>query len=35
MNAGIDLQGGFLESLKQLGLQPGFAKALWIPIPSI
>jgi NAD(P)H-quinone oxidoreductase subunit 1 len=35
MNAGIDLQGSFLESLKQLGLQPGFAKALWIPIPSI
>jgi NAD(P)H-quinone oxidoreductase subunit 1 len=35
MNAGIDLQGSFLESLKQLGLPSGAAKAVWIPLPSI
>jgi NAD(P)H-quinone oxidoreductase subunit 1 len=35
MNAGIDLKGSFLESLKQLGLPPGIAKAFWIPLPSI
>ena len=35
MTVGIDLKESFLESLKQLGLQPGFAQALWIPLPSI
>ncbi|ACK65086.1 NADH dehydrogenase (quinone) [Rippkaea orientalis PCC 8801] len=34
MNTGIDLQGSFIESLKQLGLPDGVAKALWIPLPS-
>ena len=34
MNTGIDRQGSFIESLKQLGLPDGLAKALWIPLPS-
>ncbi|WP_267384037.1 NADH-quinone oxidoreductase subunit NuoH [Cyanobacterium sp. uoEpiScrs1] len=34
MNTGIDLQGSFIQSLKQMGLPDGLAKALWIPLPS-
>lgn len=33
MNSGIDLQGSFIESVKALGLPPGVAKALWMPLP--
>ncbi len=35
MNAGIDLQGSFVESLQGLGLPPGAAKALWLPLPMV
>lgn len=33
MNSGIDLQGTFIQSLLDLGLPPGLAKALWLPLP--
>ncbi|MBR8827721.1 MAG: NADH-quinone oxidoreductase subunit NuoH [Gomphosphaeria aponina SAG 52.96 = DSM 107014] len=33
MNSGIDLQGSFIQSLKELGLPADLAKALWIPLP--
>ncbi len=33
MNTGIDLQGNFLQTLKDIGLPAGVAKALWIPLP--
>lgn len=33
MNSGIDLQGTFIESLTELGIPPGAAKALWMPLP--
>lgn len=33
MNSGIDLRTSFIESLKALGLPPGAAKALWMPLP--
>ncbi len=35
MNAGIDLRSSFIESLQDLGLPSGVAKAFWIPLPSI
>lgn len=35
MNSGIDLQGTFIESLKELGLPAGTAKAIWMPLPMI
>ncbi len=35
MNSGIDLQGTFIDSLKQLGLPAGTAKAIWMPLPMI
>jgi NAD(P)H-quinone oxidoreductase subunit 1 len=35
MNSGIDLQGTFIDSLKQLGLPSGTAKAIWMPLPMI
>jgi NAD(P)H-quinone oxidoreductase subunit 1 len=35
MNSGIDLQGTFIDSLKELGLPSGAAKAIWIPIPLL
>jgi NAD(P)H-quinone oxidoreductase subunit 1 len=35
MNPGIDLQGTFIKSLTDLGLPPGGAKALWMPLPMI
>ncbi|MFP4009993.1 MAG: NADH-quinone oxidoreductase subunit NuoH [Spirulinaceae cyanobacterium] len=33
MNSGIDLQGTFIESLTDLGISPGLAKTMWIPLP--
>ena len=35
MNSGIDLQGSFTQSLIDLGLPQGAAKALWIPLPLV
>ncbi|MBE9032130.1 NADH-quinone oxidoreductase subunit NuoH [filamentous cyanobacterium LEGE 11480] len=35
MNAGIDLQGSFIQSLQDLGLPAGAAKALWLPLPMV
>ncbi|MGA0199448.1 MAG: NADH-quinone oxidoreductase subunit NuoH [Prochlorotrichaceae cyanobacterium] len=35
MNSGIDLQGTFIQSLKDLGLPPGVAKAIWMPLPML
>jgi NAD(P)H-quinone oxidoreductase subunit 1 len=33
MNPGIDLQGTFIETLMDLGLPAGVAKAIWMPLP--
>jgi len=33
MNSGIDLQEIFIESLMDLGIPPGAAKAIWMPLP--
>jgi NAD(P)H-quinone oxidoreductase subunit 1 len=33
MNPGIDLQGSFIQSLMDLGLPAGAAKAIWMPLP--
>lgn len=33
MNSGIDLQGTFIESLTDMGISPGLAKTMWIPLP--
>lgn len=33
MNSGIDLQGTFIDSLIDLGLPVGTAKAIWMPLP--
>jgi NAD(P)H-quinone oxidoreductase subunit 1 len=35
MNAGIDLQGSFIQSLVDLGLPADVAKALWMPLPML
>lgn len=35
MNSGIDLQGTFIQSLVELGLPHGLAKAIWMPLPMI
>lgn len=35
MNSGIDLQGNFIQSLTELGLSPGLAKAVWMPLPML
>jgi NAD(P)H-quinone oxidoreductase subunit 1 len=35
MNSGIDLQGTFIQTLKELGLPSGLAKAIWLPLPMI
>ena len=35
MNAGIDLQGTFIHTLTDLGIPPGTAKALWMPLPMV
>ena len=33
MSPGIDLQGSFIESLTQIGIPSGIAKAIWMPLP--
>jgi NAD(P)H-quinone oxidoreductase subunit 1 len=33
MNSGIDLQGTFIRSLTDLGVPPGAAKTIWLPLP--
>lgn len=33
MNPGIDLQGSFIQTLRDLGIPPGAAKAIWMPLP--
>ncbi|MEW5856388.1 MAG: NADH-quinone oxidoreductase subunit NuoH [Cyanobacteriota bacterium] len=33
MNPGIDLQGTFIQSLRDLGIPAGAAKAVWMPLP--
>ncbi len=35
MNPGIDLQGSFIEALRNLGLPAGAAKVLWMPLPML
>jgi NAD(P)H-quinone oxidoreductase subunit 1 len=35
MNAGIDLQGTFIQSVRDLGIPPGVAKAIWMPLPMV
>ncbi|MBD2680774.1 MULTISPECIES: NADH-quinone oxidoreductase subunit NuoH [Nostoc] len=35
MNSGIDLQGTFIESLTDLGVPAGTAKAIWMPLPMV
>lgn len=35
MNSGIDLQGTFIQSLIDLGLPGGAAKAVWMPVPMV
>lgn len=35
MNPGIDLQGTFLESLRDFGIPTGAAKAFWMPFPML
>ncbi len=35
MNPGIDLQGSFIQSLMDLGLPAGLAKAIWMPLPML
>lgn len=33
MNSGIDLQGTFIQSLRDFGIPAGVAKAIWMPLP--
>lgn len=33
MSSGIDLQGSFIEILVSLGVPPGVAKVVWMPLP--
>ncbi|MBW4649020.1 MAG: NADH-quinone oxidoreductase subunit NuoH [Kastovskya adunca ATA6-11-RM4] len=33
MNPGIDLQGSFIQTLRDLGIPSGAAKAIWMPLP--
>lgn len=35
MSSGIDLQGSFIQALMDLGLSPGVAKTIWIPLPMV
>ncbi len=35
MDSGIDLQGSFIQSLIDLGLPTGAAKAIWMPFPML
>ncbi len=35
MNPGIDLQGSFIQSVMDLGVPAGAAKAIWMPLPMV
>jgi NAD(P)H-quinone oxidoreductase subunit 1 len=35
MNSGIDLQETFVQTLRDLGLPAGAAKAIWMPVPML
>ncbi|MGF1540999.1 MAG: NADH-quinone oxidoreductase subunit NuoH [Pleurocapsa sp.] len=35
MNSGIDLQGSLIQTLQDLGLPLGVAKAIWLPLPML
>lgn len=35
MNSGIDLQGSFIQSVTDLGVPDGAAKAIWMPLPMV
>jgi NAD(P)H-quinone oxidoreductase subunit 1 len=35
MNSGIDLQATFVQSLQELGIPTGAAKAIWMPLPML
>jgi NAD(P)H-quinone oxidoreductase subunit 1 len=35
MNSGIDLQESFIQTLTELGLPPGLAKTIWLPLPML
>ncbi len=35
MSSGIDLQSSFIQALIDLGLSPGVAKTIWIPLPMV
>lgn len=35
MNSGIDLQGSFIQSVTDLGVPAGAAKAIWMPLPMV
>lgn len=35
MNSGIDLQGSFVQSLRDFGVPAGAAKAVWMPVPML
>ena len=35
MNSGIDLQEIFIQSLMDIGIPPGAAKAIWLPLPML
>jgi NAD(P)H-quinone oxidoreductase subunit 1 len=35
MSSGIDLQSSFIQALMDLGLSPGVAKTIWIPLPMV
>ncbi len=35
MNSGIDLQESFIQTLIDLGISPGAAKAIWMPLPML
>lgn len=35
MNSGIDLKGSLIQSLTELGLPPGVAKMIWLPMPMV
>lgn len=35
MNSGIDLQATFVQSLQELGIPAGAAKAIWMPLPML
>ncbi|MEB3322393.1 MAG: NADH-quinone oxidoreductase subunit H, partial [Synechococcaceae cyanobacterium] len=35
LSTGLDLQAGFVELLRGLGLSPGAARLLWLPLPML